>query len=488
MHEFPDPQQHDNIVYNPSFDELREFSRELETTTRFGSPAYISADRSRNYEKTKNNVEDEITAGDREHLQQALTFLRENEVICVDRQLGRRKEVSRCCRLFIPKKQSRIALAWAKLLEPADTEPDYYTVQLPDWERPMIRTFPADGATYVLGSDYTGETKMSFLRIWLYDMKKQGALGMHAGSKRLTLMDDEERTVGQLYLGLSATGKTTLTGHGFWLEEPEQAEMLQDDICALTSDGAAPGTEGGGLYVKTVGLTEEEQPELYHAVTQSHAVLENVVVDEDGAVDFFDTELTRNGRATVLREDLESAADDIDLEQVDQIFFITRNPVMPPIGKLSPDQAAAAFMLGESVETEAGDPEHAGEQVHVVGTNPFIIGSPGEEGNRFLELVRGNGIDCFVINTGKEDDQTPIEVADTVTILQEVARGRVTWKADPVLGFQIPETVPGMDIDAFYPPDHVTDFERRLAAVRQDRRDWLARFDDLRDEIRNAAY
>jgi phosphoenolpyruvate carboxykinase (ATP) len=69
------------------------------------------------------------------------------------------------------------------------------------------------------------------------------------------------------------------------------------------------------------------------------------------------------------------------------VFFITRNPAMPPVAKLTPEEAAVAFMLGESVQTSAGDPSKAGGRIRVVGTNPFIMGSQGEEGNRFRDLI-----------------------------------------------------------------------------------------------------
>jgi len=130
-------------------------------------------------------------------------------------------------------------------------------------------------------------------------------------------------------MGLSATGKSTLTSHGCWLEEPEDASMLQDDVCGLLSDGSVAGSEGEGLYIKTIGLGEDEQPELYEAATAESAILENVAVDDDGTIHFDEDRHTSNSRAVVQREELESADDEIDLSRMDQLFFITRNPLMP---------------------------------------------------------------------------------------------------------------------------------------------------------------
>jgi phosphoenolpyruvate carboxykinase (ATP) len=488
----PDPAEADNVVYNPSMERLREFSAELETTTEFGSPAYVSDQRSRSAERTKNTVDDEFGPADYEYVDAAIDYVEDNEMVCVDRQMGRHPDHAYVCRFFVPIKYARIALSLGKLLEPAPegSEPDFYTVQIPEWDEIAIRVLPEDGLTTVLGSDYTGEAKKSFLRLFMYYAKQEGGLGLHAGSKRVTIeAEGDLNTVGQAFLGLSATGKSTLTAHGLWLDEPESATMLQDDVCALLPDGTIAGSEGNGLYIKTIGLDPDEQPALYEAATHESAVLENVDVDEDGTVDFDSDEHTSNGRAAILREYLSSAGEDIDLEQVDQMFFITRNPTMPPVAKLSPTEAAAAFMLGESIQTSAGDPSKAGEAIRVVGTNPFIIGSEGEEGNRLRDLVAALDIDCYVLNTGHLGEKArDIGVEESVTILREIARGSVTWTDDPEVGLTVPSSVPGMDIEAFSVTDHVEDYEQQIADLRAERREYLSQFDDLDEEIADAVY
>lgn len=501
--DFPDPDAK-TVTYDPSLERLRELSRPLETTTEYGSPAYVSEFRSRSADRTKNAVDDPFTDEDWTLVQDALERTSRTELVCVDRMVGRHPEHSYCCRLFVPPEYGRIALAWARLLDPApaDREPEFYTVQLPDWDETAIRVLPDPGVTVVLGSDYTGEAKKSFLRLFMYRSKERGGLGLHAGTKRLTVAKDasvdglessgeveEERLedVTQLFLGLSGTGKSTLTGHGCWLSAPESAVMLQDDVCALFPDGTVVGSEGGGLYIKTMGLDAEEQPALYRAATQPGAVLENVAVAEDGAVDFDDGSLTTNGRAVVRREDLPSAAAEIDCNRADQVFFITRNPLMPPIARLSTEQAGAAFMLGESVETSAGDPDRAGESIRVVGTNPFIVGPPGEEGNRFVDLIEATDAECYVLNTGSVGSRD-IRVEETITILTAAARGGIEWTRDEALGLDVPASVPGMTIEEFHVADHSEDHESRLEALRAERREYLDEFETLREGIRAAVY
>ncbi|MFC7203120.1 phosphoenolpyruvate carboxykinase (ATP) [Haloferax namakaokahaiae] len=496
MADFPNPETADHITYNPSISDLRSFSAHLETTTEFGSPSYVSAYRSRSAAQTATAIDDSFDREDYTVVERATEWVNDprNEVLCVDRVVGRHDEVSAVCRLFLPKAYARIALAWAALLEPSHgVEPDFVTVQLPDAaDEACIRVLPDDGLTVVLGSDYTGEAKKSFLRLFMHRAKQMGGLGLHAGSKRVRLNDESGalREVGQLFLGLSGTGKSTLTSHGLWLDSPEGAEMVQDDVCALLPSGAVVGSEGGGLYIKTLGLDAGEQPELYEAATDERAVLENVAVDDDGSVQFDEPRYGRNSRAVVRRDCLESSADGIDLDTVDQIFFITRNPLMPPIAKLDERQAAVAFMLGESIETSAGDPSRIGESIRVVGTNPFIIGSKGEEGNRFRELVESLDVDCFVINTGVVGTDDPIDVGveETIAILEGVARGTVEWTRDETLGLTIPEHVSGIDIGQFAVGDHVEDVSGAVESLRAERRTYLAQFDTLDQDILDAVY
>lgn len=490
---FPNPADADNVIYNPPPERLRELSKHLETMTEFGSAAYVTEQRSRCADETRNAIDDEFTRSDYVSIVKAFDYAQEHEMVCIDRQMGRLPEHSYCCRYYVPREYARIALALAKLFEPApvDSSPDFLTVQLPDWNDLAIRVLPDKGVTTVLGSDYTGEAKKSFLRLFMRRAKESGGIGLHAGSKRVSIRREsgDLETVGQVFLGLSATGKSTLTAHGLRLDEPEQAAMLQDDVCALLSDGTVAGSEGNGLYIKTIDLGPDEQPALYDAATHESAVLENVSVAEDGTVDFDSDEYTSNGRTAVLREHLSSADDDIDLDSVDQVFFITRNPLMPPVAKLSPVEAAAAFMLGESIQTSAGDPSSAGESIRVVGTNPFIIGSEGFEGNRFRDLIKDLELDCFVINTGHIGQEAKnISVGDSVTILREIARGAVEWTDDESTEFTIPVSVPGMDIESFAIPDHVDEYKQKLRDLRADRRTYLAEFEELDEEIKDCIY
>jgi len=210
-------------------------------------------------------------------------------------------------------------------------------------------------------------------------------------------------------------------------------------------------------------------------------------------VDFYDSTLTSNGRAMVKRRDIAFTDQDIDVERVDYLVFITRhNEIVPPVVRLSQEWGAASFMLGESVETSAGDPSEAGKQRRVVGTNPFIVGSEEEEGNLFLGILRKNPhMQCYLLNTGKVGGLTggqKITVFDSVKILEMIARDKIVWGRDEFWGYDVPVEVPGLDMGRFDLNNYYSG--ERIQALRQalknDRLDWLSQFEGLDRDIISA--
>jgi phosphoenolpyruvate carboxykinase (ATP) len=148
-------------------------------------------------------------------------------------------------------------------------------------------------------------------------------------------------------------------------------------------------------------------------------------------------------------------------------------------------------MLGESIETSAGDPTMAGRAIRVVGTNPFIVGSEAEEGNIFLEILRKNpDIQCYNMNTGMfgGTEGENITVKDSVRIIEMIARGTIKWKHDDYWGFEVPEEIPGIDMERFNLANYYEPAvsEALSAALREERVEWLERFEDLDPKIINA--
>jgi phosphoenolpyruvate carboxykinase (ATP) len=491
-----------SIEANPPDDRLRELARHHERTTEFGSPSFVTEVRARSAKDTRNTVDGQLTEADMEVIREVREYLRGKDLIQVDRTMGRGDHPNDyACRLFVSSDFARLALMFDASLRPPHPgkwdEPDFITVDVPDWpgERAIL-VDPLEGITYVLASDYYGEIKKSFLRQAMFRAKQEGRLGLHAGSKQVRVRgaDGKLHTHGMLFFGLSGTGKTSLTCHSFNLEAEEGVHVRQDDVVLLDRNGRAFGTEGGGFYIKTEGLSPEDQAALFSAAVSPTAILENVWVAEDGTVDFHNTRLTGNGRAVVRISEVRNTDGNIDLERADKIFFITRNGLCPAACKLTPEQAAVAFMLGESIKTSAADPNAKGEPVRVVGTNPFIVGPPGEEGDIFYEILQANpDIECYLVNTGGVGEgasKVDIKILDTVRILTEIARNVVDWTADESTGLQIPRHIDGVAPTKFRVADHYSaaELEERLREQRRARDQWLDRFPSFDEKLKSAVY
>lgn len=415
-------------------------------------------------------------------LQNAVQAALLEDLVRVDRNLGKNAFSTS---FLVPKKYGWIAAySAATLFDPKKKELDFLTLCLPDWPEQKVLVLADAGVTLILGSDYVGETKMSFLRLAMYHAKKQGGLGLHAGSKHVQLKTDEK---GVLFFGLSGTGKTTLSTHDLFLREPEKSVVRQDDIVLWQKDGQALGTEQN-FYVKTEGLGPKTHPGLYKACVSDKAMLENVAI-KSGQPDFSDTSRTTNGRAIVFRRDLPNTDDQVDLPKVDVIFFITRRrDIVPAVAKLSAEQAAAFFMLGESVETSAGDPTRAGQTKRVVGFNPFVVGNPADEGNRFLELLQKAGAEAYLLNTGRVGEKINITADISAKLVEQIIRGNASWKADADFGYQVPDKIGGLDMSALDPQQYypAATYKEKVNALKSERKAWLNQFSGLKPEIVNA--
>jgi len=480
-------------------DELRKLATRDEKTSAYGSPVYATRIKNRSARKTY-IVADGVSVGvmqqsieptrAAEKIREVQEKLATMDLIQVDRRMGMSPDVPIHCRLVVPKEYARIAYMWHNMLFPSSSaqEPDFISVYVPDWPETFIFCDVQQGYTYILGTDYPGEAKKSMLRQAMYWIKRKGGLGLHAGSKilRVTGPDGKLRDVGFLLFGLSGTGKTTLTLHDHGLSEPEKAIIKQDDVVLLTRDGRAFGTEDG-FYIKTEGL-EPSQTVLWGAATHPTAAYENIKVGAEGKVDFLDTSLTSNGRGVVLRKFIRGSGDGIDLPKANKIVFITRrNDVVPVCARLSSEQAAAYFMLGESIETSAGDPTKAGQAKREVGTNPFIVGPEADEGNRILQILRANpDMHAYILNTGSIGAKAgspgeKISIKVSTEIMKQIAKEGIRWEKDPDWGYEVPKDVPGIDLARYDPRRHYSpsEYASLVDKLRAERKEWLAKFPGL---------
>ncbi len=483
------------IIDNPSEEKLREWALERGgVITEFGNMAVTTSVRNR-IAKLTEVVMGEMDDDDTQLIYEVMAYLRDKEVIQLDRVMCQTPGFKRNCRVYVTADYPRIPLMWGNTLFPSEGgKPDFITITIAEWPEKKVLVFPESGITLILGSDYKGENKKAMLRQVMYWAKKEGSIGLHAASKIIRVFRDGKlKDFGFLLFGLSGTGKTALSCHSHWLRPPERVIIRQDDVVILRPDGSAIGTEES-FYLKTENLEPSTQPLLYAAAISPRAILENVWVGaETGKGDFFNATLTSNGRGMVKRRDIAFTDNEIDLEKVDYMVFITRHyDIMPPVVRLDQAWAAAAFMLGESIETSAGDPSQAGKALRVVGTNPFIVGEEEEEGNIMLNLLRNNpGIQCFILNTGKvggAERGQKITHRDSLKILEMIARNEIEWQKDDFWGYEVPVSIPGVDLARFDLSKYYSEeqIQQMSSDLKRERLAWLSRFHGLDNDIINA--
>jgi phosphoenolpyruvate carboxykinase (ATP) len=496
------------VEWSPGMARLRKMAKADERTTEYGSASYVTAIRSRSAKFTE--IVFEPDTAQRGIAEEAAEYLRGSELVSIDRVMCRKAGYRTRIRLFVTRKFARLAYMWGNMLfaPPGETEgrrpgarADFTIIAIPEWPERKVLVDPQSFTTLILGSDYAGEVKKAGLRMMMYAHKtRRGGLGLHAGSKVLLVREAKGNGLvrkGMLLFGLSATGKTTLTCHHHWLDRKrgERVIIRQDDVVLLGRDSSAAGTEDN-FYIKTDGLEPDSQPLLFAGATSKNAILENVMVDAGGKVDFFDSTITSNGRGVVIRRELDYTDGSIDLARIDMVVFITRRKtIVPPIARLTREQAAAFFMLGESVESSAGDPTQAGKPLRVVGTNPFIIGPLEEEGNRFLEILEANPhVECFLLDTGRfgahpgVDEGVKITVYESARLLADAARGSIRWVRDPDWGYEVAAEAGDVDLRDFDPRRFYKEDEYRRLTVelKRERREWLSKFKGLDSRITSA--
>jgi phosphoenolpyruvate carboxykinase (ATP) len=486
-------------VLRYSSEELRKLAEQHAIKTKYGNLVFMTSVRNRsagltvyvggpnvmNYQKLSEK-QAEILEKVPETLHRVHNYVKKVPLVRVDKVMGSNDELTPICTMYVSvQRRDSIRLAYMLDLLLFDEgevvlgsdRPRLYLLYIPEWQEKdrQILVFPEIGVTYVLGSDYFGEAKKGFLRMAMWCAKQRGFLGIHAGAKIVKARgpDGRLRRYSMLLFGLSATGKTTHSCHDHGLDPDlgEGIEIVQDDVVFLKKDGSAYGTEKG-FFLKT-DIDPVDQPLIWKAATKENVVFENVLVDYMGEVHFLDDTLTSNGRGVFPRSNLDPKclSSSINLPPLSEldgmiIIFITRrNTVVPICSKLTMEQAAAAFMLGESVETSAGDPTRAGESVRVVGTNPFIVGDPAEEGLWFYDFLKRNSdkVQCYLLNTGgvgeimtKRGRKVIIEqkalrpqIWETASIIRGIVRGTIKWTYEPYFGTMVPSYVEGVDVEKF---------------------------------------
>ena len=433
-------------------------------------------------------------------------YIRGREMLQIDGFIGNDPEFRTAARLVIERANANIAAMQQILYFPA-TEAEkaafvpettvIYTPNLAAEGYPSERLIAVDleaGVTRVLNSDYFGESKKGGLRKWNKIVYDRGGLSLHAGCKVIPVGDG--RKVG-LIVGLSGTGKTTTT-----FTRQNDSGPVQDDFCALMPGGKVYATENG-CFAKTFALDPAFEPTIHAAVTSPGAYLENVSQAVDGGdVDFFDTGYTKNGRAVFAMSAIEGAYDARGLGKADFLLILNRNEnIIPAVARLSREQAAAYFMLGETQGTSAGGAEEAGKFLRVPGTNPFFPLRHVLQGNRLLELMQDSPMEVFLMNTGRvgggeaDERSQKVKIPHSSAVVKGIADGTIAWTADPDFGYEVATAVPGISDDDLGLQQPRTYYEAQgrqeeyaaaVARLKAERLEYMERYPALDESIVDA--
>ena len=478
------------VIFNPSPADLRVLV-EKESWVRktcYGNFVAESEPTSRAAAFTKNSVDDSFGDEEWELLQECQKALSKEKLICLDRVIGR-KNSGVTVRLIIPERFAHLALGGGNLFFTPQSQvenPNYQIVFFTDrnFEENRSKPLPQkdiairlamlkDGRVVkiVRNSNYIGEYKKGVFAAedWVAKTKR-GGIFLHAGCREdeLQSVHGDYNLSRTLLIALSANGKTTTTCKILARKGREKSWLIQDDGGTLMPDGSFRGFEGGGVFVKTESVNSGEQIEIFYGLLKPGTVGENIWVSEDGDFDFYNLERTSNGRAVILRRDIMHASIYIDVERVDNLILITRGPLIPAISKLSLEQTVAVMILGQAMESSAGDPTQAGKIRSEFFYDPFVAGDRAEHANRFYEILKNlpYKLNCYLLNTGgigQGEHYKDITLGHTLGILDSLLRGGLEdWLLSPA-GLKVPRVIRTVD-DIYLHPERLynrTDFEEK---------------------------
>jgi phosphoenolpyruvate carboxykinase (ATP) len=301
------------------------------------------------------------------------------------------------------------------------------------------------------GSGYTGEIKKGIFSALNFILPvTKNTLPMHCSAN----VGKEGDTA--IFFGLSGTGKTTLSA------DPNR-RLIGDDEHGWNNENAIFNFEGG-CYAKVIDLSPENEPEIFAAIKKG-ALLENVIIDENGEVDFGDTSITQNTRVSYPLYHIENIQQPSIGKNPKNIFFLTADAfgVLPPISKLTPSQAAYHFISGYTAKvagTEAGVVEPVPSFSACFGA-PFMPLHPAKYAEMLSKKMKEAGVNVWLVNTGWTGGPygvgTRMKLKYTRAMIQAALNGDLglysydTYHIHSVFGVAQPRECPGVPTSVLSP-------------------------------------
>ena len=314
------------------------------------------------------------------------------------------------------------------------------------------------------GTEYAGEIKKSVFTILNYLLPLKNILSMHCSANVGSEGDIA------LFFGLSGTGKTTLS------TDPDRP-MIGDDEHGWTDRGVF--NFEGGCYAKVIRLSAETEPEIFACTRKFGTVLENVVFDKASRrLDLDDDSLTENTRAGYALTYLDNIVPSGTGGHPKNIFMLTADAfgVLPPIAKLTPEQAAYHFLSGYTAKvagTERGIVEPQTTFSTCFGA-PFMVHQPGVYARMLAERIARHNAKCWLVNTGWTGGPygvgSRMKLPHTRALIRSALGGKLDTVAtvtDPVFGLEIPTTCPDVPAEVLQPENTWKDKAEYRAKAQQ---------------------
>jgi phosphoenolpyruvate carboxykinase (ATP) len=301
----------------------------------------------------------------------------------------------------------------------------------------------------ILGTEYAGEMKKSIFYAMNYDMPEVGVFPMHCSAN----VDKKDASNVALFFGLSGTGKTTLSA------DPNRA-LIGDDEHGWSKSGVF--NFEGGCYAKCIKLSKEGEPQIWNAI-RFGSVLENTVIHpETRAPDYDSSKLTENTRVTYPVDFIEGAVIPSVGGHPKNVVFLTADAygVMPPVSKLTPEQAMYYFMNGYTSKlagTEAGVTEPQPNFSPCFG-GVFLPRPPIEYAKMLSGRIQEHGTNVWLLNTGWTGGPygtgSRFKLAYTRAMVTAILNGSLAkekYTPDAIFGLPLPSAVPGVPAEVLNP-------------------------------------
>ena len=320
-----------------------------------------------------------------------------------------------------------------------------------------------EGMQIIGGTWYGGEMKKGMFSMMNYLLPLKGIPSMHCSAN---VGDDGDVAI---FFGLSGTGKTTLS------TDPKR-RLIGDDEHGWDDEGIF--NFEGGCYAKTINLSAEDEPDIYRAIRRD-ALLENVVVKENGEVDYADSSKTENTRVSYPIYHIDNIVKPVSRAgHAAHVIFLTADAfgVLPPVSHLTPEQAEYYFLSGFTAKlagTERGITEPTPTFSACFG-KAFLSLHPTQYADVLNARMQQNNCQAYLVNTGWDGSGERISIKATRTIIDAILDGSLDPAETsilPIFGLRIPTSLPGVDDTILDPRNTYPDSSewetkaRKLAAL-----------------------